>query len=390
MHYERLTKNRIYIFSAHDEMQRSADAAFRFQQDPYFFWLTDFNEPGWRLVVNTYDNEQVLLAPKRDAVKTLFDGSVDNETIQKCTGVKKILEYKEQADFLRSLAKQHATAYMIGSHPDRHYFQHHVNPAAGRARRTMERYFKRVIDCRKELDALRACKTKREVQTMRQAIDATIVGFNAAKNAIQTSAQFEYEIEAELSYAFRKTGAGGHAYDPIVASAGNACTLHYSKNNAKLPENGLVLIDAGAVMDGYAADITRTYALGVPTKRERAVHAAVEKAHHAIIALIQPGVLLKDYIAKVDALMIEALKSVGLYEEPNDYRKYFPHAISHGLGIDVHESLGGYGEFKPGMVLTVEPGIYIPEEGIGVRIEDDILVTETGNKNLSGALPTSL
>lgn len=390
MHYERLTKNRIYIFSAHDEMQRSTDASFRFQQDPYFFWLTEFNEPGWRLVVNTYDNEQVLLAPKRDAVKTLFDGSVDNETVKKRTGVHKILEYKEQADFLRSLARQHATAYMIGSHPDRHYFHHHENPAAQRARSTMERYFKRIIDCRKELDTLRACKTKHEVESMRAAVSATIDGFQNVKKAIAAGAQFEYELEAELSYAFRRTGAGGHAYDPIVAGAGNACTLHYSENNAELPNNGLVLIDAGAVVNGYAADITRTYAVGTPTEREQAIHTAVEKAHHAIIALIQPGALLKDYIAKVEEVMIEALKSVGLYEKPDDYRKYFPHAISHGLGIDVHESLGGFKEFQPGMVLTVEPGIYIPEEGIGVRIEDDILVTETGNENLSAALSTSL
>ena len=120
------------------------------------------------------------------------------------------------------------------------------------------------------------------------------------------------------------------------------------------------------------------------------MYAAVEKAQQEITALIKPGVALKDYAEQSDVIMKGALRSLGLLNKPDDYRKYFPHAVSHGLGLDVHESLGGYKEFMPGMVLTVEPGIYIPEEEIGVRIEDDILVTEQGNENLSAALPTSL
>lgn len=185
-------------------------------------------------------------------------------------------------------------------------------------------------------------------------------------------------------------GAEGYAYEPIVAAGANALTLHYTRNNNPLPKNGLLLIDAAARVGGYCADITRTYAIGTPTAREVAVHAAVEKAHFAIINLIKPGLALSEYQDKSDEIMKEALRSLGLLKKPEDYRKYFPHAISHGLGIDVHESFGGYTEFMPGMVLTVEPGIYIPEEGIGVRIEDDILVTETGNENLSGDLPTGL
>ena len=175
-----------------------------------------------------------------------------------------------------------------------------------------------------------------------------------------------------------------------MASGKNALTLHYSKNNDSLPKNGLVLIDAGARYKGYCTDITGTYAIGASTERQKAVHAAVEKAHHAIIALLGPGKSVKEYHEQVDAIMIDALKSLGLYNKPEDYRKYFPHAISHGLGIDVHDPLGNPTHFQPGMVLTVEPGIYIPEEKIGVRIEDDILITQTGIENLSGDLPTGL
>jgi len=141
---------------------------------------------------------------------------------------------------------------------------------------------------------------------------------------------------------------------------------------------------------GYAADITRTYAIGTPSRREKDVHAEVEQAHQAIIDLIKPETSVKEYMAAVDDIMKQALRNLNLLKTPDDFRRYFPHAISHGLGIDVHDSLGGFKAFQPGMVLTVEPGIYIPEEGIGVRIEDDILVTKDGNKNLSAALPTSL
>jgi Xaa-Pro aminopeptidase len=144
------------------------------------------------------------------------------------------------------------------------------------------------------------------------------------------------------------------------------------------------------MVDGYAADITRTYAVGTPTDRQRAVHAAVETAHKAILALLKPGLSFAAYLSEVDQIMKQSLDSIGLLKTDSDYHRYFPHAISHGLGLDVHESLGGHEALKPGMILTVEPGIYIPEEKIGVRIEDDILITEDGHRNLSGALPTGL
>ena len=157
-----------------------------------------------------------------------------------------------------------------------------------------------------------------------------------------------------------------------------------------LRDGELILLDVGASVDGYAADITRTYAKGDVSDRFAHVHLEVEKAHKKIIRLLKPGLAVKEYMTQVDVIMKQALTNVGLLNDEKDYRKYFPHSISHGLGIDVHDSLGNPNTFKPGMVLTVEPGIYITEEGIGVRIEDDILITESGHENLSEMLPTSL
>jgi Xaa-Pro aminopeptidase len=152
------------------------------------------------------------------------------------------------------------------------------------------------------------------------------------------------------------------------------------------------VIDIGARINGYAADVTRTYAIK-PSKRQQAVHAAVQNVHQRIIELLKPGLLVADYARTVDEIMKDALQTLGLLDRRDDettYRKYFPHAVSHGLGVDVHDRLGSPRYFEPGMVITVEPGIYIPEEGIGVRIEDDILITETGHDNLTRKLSTDL
>ena len=152
------------------------------------------------------------------------------------------------------------------------------------------------------------------------------------------------------------------------------------------------MIDVGASFNGYAADITRTYALKKPTKRQVQLHERLQEAHAAVIDLLKPGESVSEYSKNVDTIMKQALidaKLLKSFEDHETYRKYFPHAISHGLGIDPHDSLGGPQYFEPGMVLTVEPGIYIPEEGIGIRIEDDILITEKSHKNLSQKLAIS-
>jgi len=246
-----------------------------------------------------------------------------------------------------------------------------------------------VIDCRKDLAQLRAIKQPEEIKAIQRAIRLTVDGFEHIKQAIESHG-YEYEIEAEFSYFFRSHGASGHAYEPIVAAGKNACTLHYVANNDPIKKNSMVLMDIGAEVDGYAADITRTIQKGVATKRQLAVHAAVEEAQRRIIQLLEPELSVEEYQRSVDEIMSEALKRLGLYAGEESLRRYMPHAVSHGLGIDVHDSLGGTRYLQPDMVLTVEPGIYIPEEGIGVRIEDDILITDKSHRNLSQRLSTSL
>ncbi len=378
------------VLAAHRSMQAKSDMAYKFTQEPSFLYLTGINEPDWMLIYDT--TAWHLVKPYVSEVHEIFDGSLSIEEAIQLSGITSVLSHTEGEVLLSALSRKYETVVTIGGDPMASEYDFVLNSAGQLLGAKLENLFTEVVDCRPELKKMRAVKTRAELNAQQEAIDVTIDAFDKLKKSIN-SAAYEYELEAQLNAAFRVTGASGHAYDPIVAGGKNACTLHYGKNQDKLPKNGLVLIDAGTQVGGYCADITRTYAIGMPSDREKAVHAAVERAHHSIIALIEPGVSFESYSHSVDEIMKDALESLGLLKDRTDtkvYRTYFPHAISHGLGIDVHESLGGYKAFMAGMVLTVEPGIYIPEEAIGVRIEDNILVTEAGTINLSQALSTGL
>jgi Xaa-Pro aminopeptidase len=377
----------VIVITNYTAVQRQADASYFFYSEANFLYVTGIEAADWQVVV-THD-ETVLIAPTIDETHQIFDGSLSFDDARKVSGIATILTPSEGEDYLRRLSKKVSSVATIGQDPYADHYDFTPNPAPERLRKYLHALFETVDDCRPLLAKHRAQKSPAEIDAIRRAVKTSMATFETVKERLGTK-RYEYEIEAELSYGFRKQGTEGHAYDPIVASAKNACTLHYVHNNAQLPKNGLVLIDAGARADGYAADITRTYAVGIPSEREMAVHEAVEEAHAEIIALIKPQFAVKDYLEQVDTIMKNALVKVDLLKDEDDYRRYFPHAISHGLGLDVHDSLGAPDVFLPGMVLTVEPGIYISEEGIGVRIEDDILVTESGHENLSGKLSTSL
>lgn len=385
-------KGGIAVFSAYAEMQRSNDTAFLFEQEANFWWLSGIEAPDWWLIIDGTRGKSWLVAPTLSEVKTVFDGGLTPDEALKASGADDVISQDDAGKLLRDLAKKHSVVYALGDHPHVEYFEFTLNPAPKKMHEMLGRIFNSAQDCRKELAKLRAIKQPEELAQMKKAISLTADAFEEVKRQLPKM-KHEYEAEAAFTYYFRSRGAAGHAYDPIVAAGKNACTLHYMQNNAKLKKRELLLLDIGARHGGYAADITRTYALGEPTKRQREVHAAVRDAQAEIIALIVPGLPVEEYQRRVDEIMTRSLMELGLMKAPDDekaYRHYFPHAISHGLGVDVHDSLGAPRFLRPGMVLTVEPGIYVPEEGIGVRIEDDILVTENGRSNLSGKLSTEL
>lgn len=383
----------IFVFTANTKLQQKADSEYRFSQDASFWYLSGINQPDWLLIIDGYNRKSYLVQPDIDPVHELFTGALSAEQARKHSGVDHVMSPKQATQLLKELSGTYTSVYGLEPDPYANYYDFSLNPAPVKLWRRLRSLFREAKGCRKSLAQLRACKSVEEIKCIKRSVDLTTTAFRAIKDRMPDFSH-EYELEAEFSYYFRRHNAL-HAYEPIVASGMRACTLHYTANSAPISHSELVLIDIGAGMDAYNADVTRTYAADPEriTNRQREVHGAVARAHRDIIATIKPGFELRQYSDYVDGRMKQALIEIGLMTESSDqsiYRRYFPHAISHGLGIDVHESFGGYDELQEGMVFTVEPGIYIPEEGIGVRIEDDILVTKTGFENLSEAIAIDL
>jgi Xaa-Pro aminopeptidase len=255
-----------------------------------------------------------------------------------------------------------------------------------------------LLDIRHNLAELRMVKQAPELAALQEAIKVTSESLEALTGPEKfTLYHNEYEVEADLGREFRIRGAAGHAFAPIVAGGKRACTLHNVSNEAPLLPDTLVVLDIGAEVEHYAADITRTLAYGEASARQQEVFNAVLDVQNYALSLLKPGVLLKEYEAEVEKYMGETLVKLKLIELGDDVdanheaiRQFYPHATSHFLGLDVHD-VGDYAQpLRPDMVLTCEPGIYIPAEGIGVRIEDDVIITEEGHRVLSADLPKTL
>jgi Xaa-Pro aminopeptidase len=240
--------------------------------------------------------------------------------------------------------------------------------------------------------ALRPVKSPDEIAALKIAAEITA---SAQREAMRSAApgMFEYQIQSIIEHVFTVNGAPRPGFSTIVGSGKNSCILHWSTNDRKTEPGDVVVMDIGAEYSLYTADITRTIPIsGIFTKRQRDVYEVVLKANEAAIAMVAPGVNMADLNAKVNDVLTEGLVALGLIKDRSGLRQYYTHGLSHTIGLQVHD-LGGantVGVLKPGMVITIEPGLYIPAENLGVRIEDDVLVTETGNEVITAGAPKSV
>lgn len=385
---DQLRKGALVVMTGYGEVQRTHDSAHRFEQEANFWYLTGIESPDWWVILDGAHGTQWLVEPELSDMQRVFDGGADTAHVQEVSGIKTVLSRDEALRRLRQLASHHSIVYTTEQPRSlREHAHFQLNNGQTELKKILDRTFQNVQLCNRELATLRTIKKPVEVTAIEKAIDITVAAFTSMKQTLP-KAKYEYDLEATLTYEMRRRGAWGHAYDPIIASGLNACTLHYGHNNARLNKRSLVLLDVGARVGGYAADISRTYALVKPSKRQREVHDAVCQVQAACIALLRPGLSFREYDDHAERIMKEALTRLKL--SPDRYREYFPHALGHGLGVNVHDPLVGYETLQPGMVMTVEPGIYIRDEGIGVRIEDDVLITEKGHRNLSASLSTDI
>lgn len=237
---------------------------------------------------------------------------------------------------------------------------------------------------------LRSKKSDWEIVQLQKAIDVTALGIQKMREKAEVG-MMEYELEAMLRYEITRSGLRHIGFKPIIASGINAATLHYDKNNCQINANDLILTDVGAAANGYSADITRTFPVAKKfTDRQKAIYKAVLDTNKEIIEMVRPGISMKELNDKTKDLLAEALIELGLIENKKDYRKYYMHGVGHHLGLDTHDLMPENNVMKEGFVITVEPGLYIPEEKIGVRIEDDVLVTKDGHKILSAHIPKEI
>lgn len=389
-----LPEHNLFAITANGLLQRNADNTMPFRQDSNFWYLTGIDEPDVVLVMD--GDDEYLIVPPRDDVRAAFDGEINSNALSTLSGVKTILLEDEGWKKLEAAVKKHKHFATCDTPPA--YEQRmgmYMNPSRARViDRLKEADNAGLHDVRPALMQLRARKQPVEIKAIQQAIDTTIDSLLAVSDTKQRATYaYEYEIEADLTAAFKRHQGSGHAYTPIVAGGANACVLHYITNDSVLNDNELVLLDVGAEVSNYAADITRTMGFkGQPTARQREVHDAVVAIQDYALSLLKPGTMLQEYEQAVETFTGKKLQELGVIKtaDKQTIRKYYPHSASHFLGLDVHD-VGDYSEpLEAGMVLTCEPGIYLPEEGIGVRIEDDILITENGNDVLSRRLPRTI
>lgn len=406
----------VAIIPTAPERLRNRDAYYPYRFDSYFYYLTGFREPEGVLVI-VAETEQsgsrhILFCRDKDETREIWDGfRFGPEIAKESFGFDEAYSISRLDEMIPDLlANQPALYYALGQDVA---WDARVTGWINQVREQVRKGVSapaKICDIRSLLDEMRVIKSAEEIDVMRNAAAISIEAHRRAMQLTQPG-KHEYEIEAELHYIFRRRGAQAPAYTSIVAGGANACVLHYIENSAKLEDGDLLLIDAGCELDGYASDITRTFPVnGKFTPVQKDVYELVLAAQAAAIAAVKPGSTWDDPHQAALKVLVQGFVDLGLCQgtvddviESEAYKRFYMHRTGHWLGLDVHDA----GDYKlhnswrllqPGMALTVEPGCYIrPAENvpshfwnIGIRIEDDVVVTETGNDILTVAAPKSV
>ncbi|MBN6075587.1 Xaa-Pro aminopeptidase [Aggregatibacter actinomycetemcomitans] len=400
--FEQMQEDSLFLVFSDIERRRNDGCDYPFRQDSYFWYLTGFNEPNAALLLRKQQGEQqamIFLRPS-DKLLEIWNGRrLGMENAPQTLLVDSAYAIEEFVPQFKNLAQKQTALYYAPKQ----------QPWGDALLEQSAVEFSGVFNWKHMLGEMRLFKSENEIALMQQAGQISALAHIKAMQQTRPN-RLEYEVESDILHEFNRFGARYPAYNSIVAGGENACVLHYSENNMPLRDGDLVLIDAGCEFAMYAGDITRTFPVnGKFSEAQKAVYDIVLQAQKRAIELLVPG----SSIAKVNEAVIriktEGLVRLGILKgdvdeliEQKAYREFYMHGLGHWLGLDVHD-VGDYGEnrsrrLEPGMVITVEPGLYlskdadIPEQykGIGIRIEDDLLITDYGNKNLTSAAPKEI
>jgi Xaa-Pro aminopeptidase len=390
------------VFHSNDMMPKNADAFFRFKQNSDFFYLCGVDQEECMLIIfpdapEERYREMLFLKETNEKIAVWEGEKLTKEQGTETSGIVSVL-WNDQFESTLSYLVNYCNAIYLNSNE---------NDRSGSEVPTKDKRFALEMRAKYPLHSfersapimskLRAIKSEIEIDLLQMACDITDLAF---RNVLKTTRPgvMEYEVEAEIISTFLRNRATGHAYDPIIASGANACVLHYVDNNKACKDGDLLLLDFGAEYANYAADLSRTIPVnGRFSERQKAVYNACLNVHNEAKKMMRPGITLNDFNNEVRQVMQSALIDIKLIGKNADETtkkaltlKYFPHGTSHFLGLDVHDIGHRYGKIEENMCFTIEPGIYIREEGLGVRIENDIIIKENGNIDLMKNIPITV
>jgi Xaa-Pro aminopeptidase len=401
---QRLKPKSIAIFNANDEQLRSGDQNFAFKQNPDLFYLSGIDQEQSILILfpdcpNPLYREVLFLRQTNDHIKVWEGHKYTKEGAQQASGIQQIFWLDEFWTVLQSIIHYAENIYLNTNENDRSVYEVPYRDLRFiqqlKERYPLHQYERSALILRD----LRPVKSEIEVQLTKKACEITRDAFVRVLKFTKPGVT-EYEIEAEIIHEFIRQRATGHAYNPIIASGPNANILHYNDNIQVCKAGDVILFDFGAEYANYNADMSRSIPVsGRFSPRQKEVYNAVLRVMRAATKLLVSGTIWNEYHDEVGRIMEAELIGLGLLDKQAVvkqnpaaplYKKYFMHGTSHHLGIDVHDFASRYKAFEVGNILTCEPGIYIPEEGLGIRIENNILITKNGNIDLMADIPVEV
>ena len=401
----RLPEKSVAVFTANEPMPRNGDQFYPFRQQSDFFYLTGIDAENAFLILSpnnpTEQYREMLFIEPYDEVKATWQGEMmDAKQAKEISGIEVIKSSNEFYAVLNDIALTGCDTIFMNTYE---YSKYECNVET-----IQQRFVKKIKELyplhqfgrtAPILNELRMIKSKEEFDITQDACNITAKAFRRCLETVKPN-RYEYQIQAEIEYIFKLNNASGHAYAPIVAGGKNGCCLHYSKNDDILNDGDLLLFDIGCEYKNYSSDLSRTIPInGKFTERQKECYSAVLRVMKEITKLYKVGGTINEINQTTYRLMEQEMIKLGLFtaedvekQDPDKplYRKYLMHGMSHHIGLDVHDSVDKYKPFQPGMILTCEPGIYIREEGIGIRIENDLLITEGAPVNLFEGLPIEI
>jgi Xaa-Pro aminopeptidase len=396
-----LKPNSLALFVSNDILPTNADGALGFVQNSDLFYLTGVDQEDTILMifpdVKDGKHKEVLFIKETSELIAIWEGAkLTKEQATAVSGIEHIYWHHEFEKVFKGFAFQAENLYLNSNEHTRRYIDMETAETRFNNKLRAQYPLHNVLRSAPIMHKIRSVKHPIEIELMQQACNITEKGFRRLLSFTKPGVM-EYEIEAELIHEFVRNRSRGFAYGPIIASGASACVLHYVENNRACKDGDVILLDVAAEYANYASDMTRCIPVsGKFTKRQREVYDAVLRVMKGAAAILKPGNTFEKYNAAVGDMMTKELIQLGLITEQDvknqnpawpAYKKYFMHGTSHFIGLDVHD-VGFFAEpMQVGMAFTIEPGIYIPEENLGIRLENNYIITATGNDDLMKNIP---